>query len=167
MKSARAVQIPSNDGRDTLRAMKGPRPPNDGGNYIRPSETDLPMQYRFYYTGIRVRNLSRSLAFYTKAIGMKVVNQGTMRHGGKYVQLVGPGSRQKLELNWYPPGTRFYAPYRKGEEIDHLAFVVADVRKAYRELIRKGAKRAVPPEDSEGTEVYVKDPDGIWIELLQ
>jgi len=147
--------------------MKGPRPPNDGGNYIRPSETDLSMKYRFYYTGIRVRNLSRSLAFYTKAIGMKVVNRGTMRHGGKYVQLVGPGSRQRLELNWYPPGTRFYVPYRKGEEMDHFAFVVADVRKAYRELIRKGAKPAVPPEDPEGTEVYVKDPDGIWIELLQ
>ena len=125
------------------------------------------MRYRFYYAGIRVRNLPRSLKFYTKALGMKPDNQGTMGHGGKYVQLVGPGSRQKLELNWYPPGTRFYAPYRKGEEIDHLAFVVADVRKAYRELIRKGAKRAVPPEDSEGTEVYVKDPDGIWIELLQ
>ncbi len=149
--------------------MKGPRPPNDGGNYIRPSETDLDlsMKYRFYYTGIRVRNLSRSLAFYTKAIGMKVVNRGTMRHGGKYVQLVGPGSRQRLELNWYPPGTRFYVPYRKGEEMDHFAFVVADVRRAYRELIRKGAKPAVPPEDPEGTEVYVKDPDGIWIELLQ
>src|SRR5213593_3294575 len=52
------------------------------------------MKYRFYYTGIRVRNLNRSLAFYTKAIGMKVVNQGTMRHGGKYVQLVGAGSHE-------------------------------------------------------------------------
>jgi catechol 2,3-dioxygenase-like lactoylglutathione lyase family enzyme len=50
--------------------------------------------------------------------------------------------------------------------MDHLAFVVADVKKAYGELIRKGAKPAVPPEKSEGTEVYVKDPDGIWIELL-
>ena len=68
------------------------------------------MKYRFYYTGIRVRNLNQSLAFYTKAIGMKVVNQGTMRHGGKYVQLVGAGSRQKLELNWYPAGSRFHSP---------------------------------------------------------
>jgi len=139
---------------------KGPRPPNDGGNYIPPSGVALPMKYRFYYTGIRVRNLNRSLAFYTKAIGMKVVNQGAMRHGGKYVQLVGAGSRQKLELNWYPAGSRFHSPYRKGEEMDHLAFVVADVRKAYRELIRKGAKPAVPSEDSEGTEVYLKDRMG-------
>lgn len=125
------------------------------------------MKYRFYYTGIRVRNLKRSLNFYHKAFGMKVVNEGTMGHGGKYVQLVGDGSRQKLELNWYPPGSRFYTPYRKGEEMDHFAFVVDDVRKAYLELLRNGAKPAVPPEKSEGTEVYVQDPDGIWIELLQ
>lgn len=125
------------------------------------------MTYRFYYAGIRVRNLKRSLAFYRKAFGMRVVNEGTMNHGGKYVQLVGKGSRQTLELNWYPPGSRFYSSYRKGEEMDHLAFLVGDVRKAYRDLLRKGATSAVSPEQSEGTEVYVKDPDGIWIELLR
>ncbi len=67
------------------------------------------MKYRFYYAGIRVKNLRRSLEFYTKALGMRVVHQGTMSHG---------------------------------------------------------ATPAVPPDKSEGTEVYVKDPDGIWIELL-
>jgi catechol 2,3-dioxygenase-like lactoylglutathione lyase family enzyme len=97
---------------------------------------------------------------------MKVAAQGTMPHGGKYVQLVTPGSRMRLELNWYPKGSRFYAPYRRGEEMDHLAFLVGDVRKAYRSLLRLGAKSAVDPEHSEGTEVYVKDPDGVWIELL-
>jgi len=124
------------------------------------------MKARFYYAGIRVRNLPRSVDFYRKAFGMKVVNEGTMPHGGKYVHLVTPGTRMRLELNWYPRGSRFYAPYAKGEELDHLAFVVGDVRTAYRELLRRGAKPAVPPEESEGTEVYVKDPDGIWIELL-
>lgn len=124
------------------------------------------MKIRFYYAGIRVRNLKRSVNFYSKAFGMKVAARGTMPHGGKYVQLVTPGSPMRLELNWYPKGSRFYAPYRKGEEMDHLAFLVGDVRKAYRSLLRHGAKSAVGPEHSQGTEVYVKDPDGIWIELL-
>ena len=124
------------------------------------------MQYRFRYTGIRVRDLRRSLAFYTKVLGMEVVHRGTMPHGGKYVHLRGPGSPQRLELNWYPAGSRFHARYRSGEELDHLAFRVDDVRKAYEELTAKGAKVAVSPSKSEGTEVYVKDPDGIWIELL-
>ncbi len=125
------------------------------------------MHARFRYTGIRVRDLDRSLDFYTRALGMKIIARGTMPHGGQYVHLRTPRSPQRLELNWYPRGTRFYAPYRRGEEMDHLAFVVDDVRKAFRELVRKGATAAVDPAHSEGTEVYVRDPDGIWIELLQ
>jgi lactoylglutathione lyase len=124
------------------------------------------MKSRFYYAGIRVRDLKRSLAFYTKGFGMKVVGRGTMPHGGKWVHLQTPGTRMRLELNWYPRGSRFYVPYRTGEEMDHLAFVVDDVKAAYQALLRRGARVAVDPTHSQGTEVYVKDPDGIWIELL-
>lgn len=138
----------------------------DGAISIPSSPLPGSMKFRFYYTGIRVRDLERSLRFYTKALGMRVIAKGTMPHGGKYVHLRGPGSTQKLELNWYPRGSRFYRPYARGEEMDHLAFAVDDVGKAYRELLRGGATPAVRPSDSEGTEVYVKDPDGIWIEIL-
>lgn len=124
------------------------------------------MRARFRYTGIRVRDLDRSLDFYTRVMGMKVVGKGTMPHGGRYVHLRSPGSQQRLELNWYPAGSRFHVPYRKGEEMDHLAFVVDDVRKAFKGLVQAGATVAVDPKHSKGTEVYVKDPDGIWIELL-
>ncbi len=125
------------------------------------------MRAKSHYTGIRVRDLERSRAFYTDVLGMRVIGEGTMPHGGRYVHLRTPGSQQRLELNWYPESSRFYTPYRVGEEMDHLAFVVDDVRKAYRELTRKGVDVAVSPADSKDTEVYVKDPDGIWIELLQ
>ncbi|MDA4129036.1 MAG: VOC family protein [Thaumarchaeota archaeon] len=124
------------------------------------------MKFRFYYTGIRVRNLPRALKFY-RALGLESVGKGTMPHGGKYVQLRDPKSKQVLELNWYPAGSRFYTEYSPGEELDHLAFVVKDVKRAYRELLKLGATSAVAPKQAEGTEVYVKDLDGIWIELLQ
>lgn len=125
------------------------------------------MKYRFRYTGIRVRDLERSLAFYRGALGMTEIGRGEMPHGGRYVHLRTPRGQQRLELNWYPEGSRFYAPYRDGEEMDHLAFVVDDVAKAYRELVAKGATPAVSPSEAKGlTEAYVKDPDGIWIELL-
>jgi lactoylglutathione lyase len=124
------------------------------------------VKFRFYYTGIRVRDLKKSLDFYTKGLGFKVVGKGTMPHGGKWVHLRGKVSNQILELNWYPKSSKFYTRYKRGEELDHLAFKVDDVAKAYRFLKEIGAKTAVSPEDSGGTEVYVMDPDGIWIELL-
>ena len=142
------------------------RPPKDGTNDFRPPADGPFMKSRFYYAGIRVRDLKRSINFYTRAFGMKVVARGTMPHGGKYVHLVTPGTRMRLELNWYPKGSRFYVPYRKGEELDHLAFVVDDVKAAFKAVTRAGAKVAVDPDHAEGTEVYVKDPDGVWIELL-
>jgi len=124
------------------------------------------VKFRFYYSGMRVRDLKKSLDFYTKALGMKVVSKGTMPHGGKWVHLRGKGSQQTLELNWYPEGSRFYTEYTAGEELDHIAFKVKNVRKAYEQLISRGATPALLPKESKGTEVYVKDPDGIWIELL-
>lgn len=90
-----------------------------------------------------------------------------MGHGGEYVQMVTPGTKLRLELNWYPEGSRFYSEYTSGEEMDHLAFVVKDVKKAFIEFVKKGAGVAVDLKHSRGTEVYIVDPDGIWIELLQ
>jgi len=125
------------------------------------------MKFWFTYTGIRVRDLNRSERFYVDILGMKKISRGNMPHGGRFVHLKSPGSPQRLELNWYPRGSRFYKKYARGEELDHLAFYVKNVRQAYEELVKKGADAAVKPSEAKGTEVYIKDPDGIWIELLE
>lgn len=125
------------------------------------------MDGKFTYTGIRVRDLERSLRFYTEVLGMRKVLRGKMRHGGVFIHLKSPRSAQLLELNWYPEDNPFYCPYRKGEELDHLAFWVQDVLGTFRRVVRAGAKPAVAPWREGGYELaYVMDPDGIWIELL-
>ena len=129
----------------------------------------MPMRtkFRLVYTGIRVRNLKRSVNFYTKVLGMRVTRRGRMPHGGKFVALRSPKSSQELELNWYPSGSKFYSKYKKGDEMDHLALAVKDVSETFEELVKKGVETAVAPTKAKGiTEVYVKDPDGIWLELL-
>ena len=121
----------------------------------------------FTYTGIRVRDLRRSLIFYTKVMGFKKVHRGRMRAGGIFVQLRDPRSRQVLELNYYPQRTKYYEKFKNGSELDHLAFWERDVDRRYDELLASGATRAVEPFSEGGYRLaFVKDPDGIWIELL-
>lgn len=72
-----------------------------------------------------------------------------------------------LELNWYPKGSMFYRRYRNGSELDHIGFIVDDAVKWFKLLVRRGAKIAAKPFGDEGeTLAYVKDPDGIWVELI-
>lgn len=122
---------------------------------------------KYFYTGIRVRNLERSIEFYRKVMGMRITRRGKMSHGGIWVELKSPESDQRLELNWYPAGSKFYKRYRSGEELDHLAFRVTKVRTTFEELIGKGARPQVEPfKDGRYEFAFVSDPDGIWIELL-
>jgi len=122
---------------------------------------------KFKYTGIRVTDLKRSIEFYTKTMGLKQVQRGKMHAGGVYVQLKDKESQQELELNYYPLGTKFYEEYVEGSELDHLAFLCEDVRKSYKKLLAGGAISVIEPWDEGGwTLAFVRDPDGVWIELI-
>ena len=121
---------------------------------------------RLYYVGIQVRDLRRSLRFY-RFLGLKVSNRGTMEHGGRWVHLTDSSKKQRLELNWYPKGSRFYEKYRNGSELDHIGFKVDDAVKWFNLLVRRGAEPAAKPFGDElETLAYVKDPDGVWIEFI-
>src|SRR5439155_23388403 len=44
---------------------------------------------KYFYTGMRVRDLERSIQFYRKEMGMKVTLRGRRSHGGIWVELKG------------------------------------------------------------------------------
>lgn len=125
------------------------------------------------YFGIRVTDLERSVKFYTALLGLNEVKRGDMsKYGGgrgKWVLLKDSESGAELELNWYPSGSRFATPYVPGEGLDHICFVCKDkqsMETKYKELLANGAEATgVGPEQTEGWQAYVKDPDGNWIEL--
>ena len=100
-------------------------------------------------------------------MGMKVTRRRRMHHGGVWVELKSPNSPQRLELNWYPADSKFFTRYRKGEELDHLAFRVRDVGRAFKEIVANGAHPEVEPFREDRYEfAFASDPDGIWIELI-
>jgi lactoylglutathione lyase len=129
--------------------------------------------FRFIYTGIRVRNMEESLKFYTNVLHMKIVEelQKTEPTKGQVVTLKSEDSEQLLELNYYEENSRFGVEYKNGEELDHLAFDVEDLSGTVEQLRKQGVEIVAEPYSigySFGwKEAFVKDPNGIWIELLE
>ena len=133
----------------------------------------MSLEFRFIYTGIRVKNMEESLKFYTEVLGMIITEplQKTTPTKGSVVTLKSPTSEQVLELNHYEKDSPFNSPYVNGEDLDHLSFDVQDLEAAVKELKRQGVEVVVEPyvigANFGWKEAYVKDPNGIWIELLQ
>jgi lactoylglutathione lyase len=126
------------------------------------------MRFQFAYTGIRVKDMDASIRFYTEVLGMTLVERiATPPTKGEVATLRSAGSEQELELNFYREESPFWAPYSNGEDLDHLAFRVEDLRGTVEGLRRSGVKILVEPYTiGEWSEAYIRDPNGIWIELL-
>lgn len=119
---------------------------------------------KFTYTGIHVSNLERSIRFYTKELEMKLLFKTKIKEtGGRVAWLKSPGSKQLLELNWYPKGYKFGG--RSG--LDHLCFLVDDAEKSFAKLSKKYKGPIKPFSEGSWMLAYVEDPDGNWIEIGQ
>jgi len=119
---------------------------------------------RFIYAGIHVSDIDKSIDFYTKELGMKLLFKSPTlikETGGKVAWLKSKGSKQILELNWYPDG------YQYGDKsgLDHLGFQVEDVEKAYSRLAQSYEGVIPPFAEGQWKLAFLKDRDGNWIEL--
>jgi catechol 2,3-dioxygenase-like lactoylglutathione lyase family enzyme len=130
---------------------------------------------RLHYVGLRVNDLTKSLRFYTRVLGLRVKVRGDDVASGRgvWVGLEDPRSKARLELNWYPPGSTYATQYRPGDALDHIGFILGAVPRSklnaeYGRLLRGGAGRTeLTPERTAGWMACVTDPDGNWIELFR
>ncbi|HTP55241.1 MAG TPA: VOC family protein [Thermoplasmata archaeon] len=123
------------------------------------------VKVEFVYSGLRVRNLARSLRFYRR-LGFRIHRRGRMDHGGQWVHLSYPGAAQRIELNYYPPSNRFYEPMRRGTEFDHFGFRVSNVERWEAELKRRRLPIVARIREPHENLVYTRDPDGNWLEFF-
>ncbi len=127
-------------------------------------------QPRLLHTMLRVRDLDRSIAFYTKMFGMKELRRSEVTGGRYTLAFVGYGdeaSTAVLELtyNWDQPG-----PYNLGNAYGHIAIGMPDVYKACADLKAAGAtitREAGPVQHGTTVIAFVEDPDGYKVELVQ
>ena len=121
----------------------------------------------FLHTMIRVKDLDRSVAFYTGPLGMKELRRREVPEGKYTLVFVGYGDGPEVELtyNWDQA-----QPYEIGSGFGHLAVGMPDVYGACERLRGQGVKITREPGPVKfGTTViaFVEDPDGYKVELIQ
>lgn len=121
----------------------------------------------FLHTMIRVKDLDRSVAFYTGPLGMKELRRREVPEGKYTLVFVGYGDGPEVELthNWDQA-----QPYEIGSGFGHLAVGMPDVYAACERMRGEGVTITREPGPVKfGTTViaFVEDPDGYKIELIQ
>ena len=121
----------------------------------------------FIYVGIRVKDLEESIKFYTTVLGMKLTGRQRIEETkGDAAGLQSGKSEFALELNHYDEDSPYNTKYTVGEGLDHLAFKVDDIDKSIKVAKREGYDLLHEVKTKSSRWVYIKDPNGIWIELV-
>jgi len=126
------------------------------------------LEAKFTYVGIRVKNMRKSVEFYTGFLGMK--DKGRSRIGatkGDVVYLESQEGGVGIELNHYDVDSPFNTKYLVGEGLDHLAFGVKNLDMTLGEAKKLGYKLVQEIKTEKSKWVYVQDPNGIWVELFE
>ena len=124
--------------------------------------------FRLDHTMIRVKDLDRSLDFYTRILGMKIHRKTEDPEGrftNTFVGYIGEDEGTNIELtyNWDQQEN-----YNKGNGWGHLAIKVSDVYETSEYLKQQGVEFTKEPSPMKnGTRIlaFIKDPDGYVIEL--
>lgn len=119
------------------------------------------MNFRFNHFNFNVSDLSKSLDFYDKTLGLKETRRLTAEDGSYIIVYLGDGENTfTLELTWLKGHPQ---KYDLGECEFHLALKTDD----YAVALEKHRQMGVVCFVNEGMGIYfIEDPDGYWIEII-
>lgn len=126
-------------------------------------------KFRMLHTMLRVKDLDKSLDFYTRLLGMQLLRKSDYPEGRFTLAFVGYGPEEthaviELTHNWDQA-----EPYDLGSGYGHVALGVRDIYGICDGLEKAGAKipRKPGPMKHGTTHIaFIEDPDGYKVELI-
>ncbi len=131
---------------------------------------EMPDKFRLLHTMIRVMDMDKSVDFYTRLLGMKLLRRRDFEGGRFTLAFVGYGDEEseavvELTHNWDQE-----EPYDMGDAFGHLAIAVPDAYAVCDAMEKEGVsvpRPAGPMKGGERVIAFIEDPDGYKIELVQ
>jgi len=126
----------------------------------------------FIHTSIRTSNMERSIDFYTRIMGLKLLSRHQIpQNNAEIVFLQDPeGKGAKLELTLYRNQKKFIQAEYQDRLFDHLAFELRNMDETIAVMRREKVTITDEPFrlNSVGPLIaFVEDPDGTLIELVE
>jgi lactoylglutathione lyase len=124
---------------------------------------------RILHTMLRVGDLDRAIAFYTKVLGMKLLRKSDNPEYKYTLAFLGYGSNPEhaeLELT-YNYGVE---SYEMGTAYGHIAIGVEDIYKTCEAVRGQGGNITREPGPVKGGKTviaFITDPDGYKVELIE
>jgi lactoylglutathione lyase len=126
----------------------------------------------FSHTSIRTSNMDRSIDFYVRLIGLKLISRREIpQNNAEIAFLQDPeGKGARLELTFYRKQNRFVQADYEDRLFDHLAFEVKDMEKIISTM--RSEKVTVTDEPfrlgpTGPLIAFIEEPDGTLIELIE
>ena len=120
------------------------------------------MSAKYLHSMIRTRDPEASIRFYCEGLGLSLTSRKDFEAGRFSLYFIGEtaeGPQVELTHNWDD------REYSSGDSFGHLAYKVANIYETCQTLADMGVDILRPPRD--GNMAFIKDPNGISIELLQ
>ena len=126
----------------------------------------------FAHTSIRTSNIDKSIDFYTKLMGLKLLSRREIRQTNAEIAFLqdSEGKGAKLELTYYRSQKKFIQADYEDRLFDHIAFEIKDMDKTISKL--RSEKVTITDEPytlgpAGPLIAFVEDPDGTLIELIE